>query len=128
MMCRNGWYRSGLSLVVGLGSVVGVSGQGQEISLVADREALVEYVGRNWTNDSMAKLFPPQTSYNLSLGGIAFESTFETGLVANLVAVTNDTVVLYPVHVIETNSPSRQRIYFNAADVAVHTSTVGVVG
>ena len=94
----------------------------QEIPVVADLSELEAFIDESWTNNPTAKLFPPRTTFEVHLGGVAYDSPPLT----NLVAITNENVVLYPVQVVETNLPTRRRIYLNAEGTPVHTNSLAI--
>ena len=88
---------------------------------------LVAEVDVAWTNDSLAKTALPSMGYNISVGLVAYDGGFSTGVIAQLVGTTitgtgSQSVVVYDITVEEETS-SRMRIYYNATNAAFHTST-----
>jgi len=99
-----------------------------QVATVEDLSAIEDRIDTAWTNSTIARIIPPGIVYDTDLGVFGYASGFSSNFLSSLVPETNDAVVSYSLLVIETNTTPRYRLYLNATNGLVHTTTVSITG
>ena len=91
------------------------------IDSVSSLEGLVE---DTYTSTNVIQLIQPPVAWNQSLGYYVAEASFEASFLNQLVPVSALGAQVYPVHVIETAGPIRERHWMNATGGIVQVESL----